>query len=75
MQATIFTLKNYFKSSFRLLIDISFHLQLTLSKVPIFKTLNSQFNRPALYQLGYDHRVAIRPLTHASIIWKRREYE
>ena len=36
-----------------------------LRKTKAFQTLlNSQFNRPALYQLGYDHRVAIRPLTH-----------
>ena len=47
-----------------------------LRKTKAFRTLlNSRFNRPALYQLGYDHRVAIRPLTHASIIWKRAKLE
>ena len=47
-----------------------------LRKTKAFQTLlNSRFNRPALYQLGYDHRVAIRPLTHASIIWKRAKLE
>ena len=39
------------------------------------RLLNSRFNRPALYQLGYDHRVAIRPLTHASILLKRAKLE
>ena len=43
-----------------------------LRKTKAFRTLlNSRFNRPAFYQLGYDHRVAIRPLTHASIICEK----
>ena len=47
-----------------------------LRKTKAFRTLlNSRFNRPALYQLGYNHRVAIRPLTHASILWKRAKLE
>ena len=47
-----------------------------LRKTEAFQTLlSSRFNRPALYQLGYDHGVAIRPLTHASILWKRAKLE
>jgi FkbM family methyltransferase len=56
-----------------LLITAPFHC---LRKTKAFRILlNSRFNRPALYQLGYYHRVAIRPLTHASILWKRAKLE
>ena len=37
--------------------------------------LRSQFNNPKLYDLGYIHQVALRPLTHASIRWKKKQLE
>ena len=37
--------------------------------------LRSQFNNPKLYDLGYIHQVALRPLTHASIRWKKQQLE
>ena len=48
----------------------------TLRKRKFFQyLLNSRWNRPKLYNLGYRHRVALRPLTHASIRWKKQHLE
>lgn len=48
----------------------------TLRKRKLFQSLlESWWNRPKLYNLGYNHRVALRPLTHASIRWKKQNLE
>ena len=48
----------------------------TLRKRKLFQSLlESWWNRPKLYNLGYSHRVALRPLTHASIRWKNQNLE
>jgi len=48
----------------------------TLRKKKIFQyLLKSRWNRPKLYNLGFRHRVALRPLTHASIRWKKQHLE
>ncbi len=47
-----------------------------LRKTKVFQSLvNSRFNRPHLYDLGYHHKVALRPLTHASIRWRKQHLE
>jgi len=48
----------------------------SLRKTKFFKALlRSRFNDPKLYQLGYSHRVALRPFTHASIRWRKQQWE
>lgn len=48
----------------------------TLRKTSFFKALvSSPFNRPTLYDLGYKHKIALRPLTHASIRWRKKRLE
>jgi len=48
----------------------------TLRKRKFFQyLLKSRWNRPTLYNLGFSHRVALRPLTHASIRWKKQHLE
>ena len=37
--------------------------------------LRSRFNDPKLYDLGYRHKVALRPFTHASIRWRKQQLE
>ena len=48
----------------------------TLRKRKFFQSLlKSRWNRPKLYNLGYSHKVALRPLTHASIRLKKQHLE
>ena len=48
----------------------------TLRKTKVFQTLlSSKLNHPKLYDLGYSHKVALRPFTHASIRWKKERLE
>ena len=48
----------------------------SLRKKKFFKTLlRSRFNDPKLCELGYSHRVALRPFTHASIRWRKQQWE
>ena len=48
----------------------------TLRKTKAFQALlSSRFNHPKLYDLGYSHKVALRPFTHASIRWKKQRLE
>ena len=48
----------------------------TLRKTKVFQTLlSSKLNHPKLYDLGYSHKVALRPFTHASIRWKKQRLE
>ena len=48
----------------------------TLRKRKFFQSLlKSRWNRPTLYSLGFSHRVALRPLTHASIRLKKQHLE
>jgi FkbM family methyltransferase len=48
----------------------------TLRKKKIFQyLLKSRWNRPKLYNLVFNHRIALRPLTHASIRWKKQHLE
>jgi FkbM family methyltransferase len=48
----------------------------TLRKTKVFQTLlSSRLNHPKLYNLGYSHKVALRPFTHASIRWKKQRLE
>ena len=48
----------------------------TLRKTKAFQTLlSSRLNHPKLYELGYSHKVALRPFTHASIRWKKHRLE
>ena len=48
----------------------------TLRKKKFFQyLLKSRWNRPKLYNLGFSHGVALRPLTHASIRWKKQHLE
>ena len=47
-----------------------------LRKTKVFQSLlNSRLNNPKLYDLGFSHRVALRPFTHASIRWKKQRLE
>ena len=47
-----------------------------LRKTKVFQALiNSRFNKPSLYKLGYNHRVALRPFTHSSILWNKKKLE
>jgi len=56
-----------------LLFTAPLHL---LRKTKAFQALlSSRFNYPKLYDLGYNHRVALRPFTHASIRWRKTESE
>ena len=48
----------------------------TLRKTKIFKfLLSSRFNSPNFYDIGFDQKVALRPVTHASILWQRNKLE
>ena len=48
----------------------------TLRKTKTFQALlSSRLNDPKLYELGYSHRVALRPFTHAAIRWKKQGLE
>jgi FkbM family methyltransferase len=48
----------------------------TLRKTKSFQALlSSRLNHPKLYDLGYNHRVALRPFTHASIRWRKTQLE
>ena len=48
----------------------------TLRKRKFFQSLlKSRWNRPKLYNLGFSHGVALRPLTHASIRLKKQHLE
>ena len=48
----------------------------TLRKTKVFQLLlSSKLNCPKLYDLGFSHRVALRPFTHASIRWKKQRLE
>ena len=56
-----------------LLFTAPLHL---LRKTKAFQALlSSRFNHPKLYDLGYNHRVALRPFTHASIRWRKTQLE
>jgi hypothetical protein len=56
-----------------LLFTAPLHL---LRKTKAFQALlSSRFNHPKLYDLGYSHRVALRPFTHASIRWRKKQLE
>ena len=56
-----------------LLFTAPLHL---LKKTKAFQALlGSRLNNPKLYELGYSHRVALRPFTHASIRWRRQQLE
>jgi FkbM family methyltransferase len=56
-----------------LLFTAPLHL---LRKTKFFKALlRSRFNDPKLHELGYSHRVALRPFTHASIRWRKQKWE
>ena len=56
-----------------LLFTAPLHL---LRKTKAFQALlSSRLNHPKLYDLGYSHRVALRPFTHASIRWRKTQLE
>lgn len=56
-----------------LLLDAPLH---SLRKTYFFRyLLQSRLNRPRMFELGFPHKVALRPLTHASIIFKNRSLE
>ena len=56
-----------------LLFTAPLHL---LRKTKAFQALlSSRFNHPKLYDLRYNHRVALRPFTHASIRWRKTHLE
>ena len=56
-----------------LLFTAPLHL---LRKTKAFQVLlSSQLNDPKLFDLGYSHRVALRPFTHASIRWRKERLE
>jgi FkbM family methyltransferase len=47
-----------------------------LRKTKAFQAiLKSRLNHPKLYDLGYSHKVALRPFTHASIRWRKQQLE
>ena len=47
-----------------------------LRKTKAFQSLlKSRLNLPKLYDLGYRHKVALRPFTHASIRWRKQQLE
>ena len=48
----------------------------SLRKTRLFqRLLTTRLNEPKLYDLGFKHSVALRPLTHASIIWRNQNLE
>ena len=48
----------------------------SLRKTKAFQALlNSRLNDPKLYDIGYSHKVALRPFTHTSIRWKKQRLE
>ena len=48
----------------------------SLRKTKLFqRLLTTRLNNPKLYDLGFEHSVALRPLTHASIIWRNENLE
>ena len=48
----------------------------TLRKRKFFQSLlKSRWNHPKLYNLGFSHEIALRPLTHASIRLKKQHLE
>ena len=48
----------------------------TARKTKLFQFMvKSRWNLPTLYNLGFSHRVALKPLTHASIRWKKKQLE
>ena len=48
----------------------------SLRKTKLFqRLLTTRLNKPKLYDLGFEHSVALRPLTHASIIWRNENLE
>ncbi len=56
-----------------LLFTAPLHL---LRKTKAFQALlSSRLNHPKFYDLGYKHRVALRPFTHASIRWRKIQSE
>ena len=56
-----------------LLFTAPLHL---LRKTKAFQALlSSRLNHPKFYDLGYKHRVALRPFTHASIRWRKTQSE
>lgn len=56
-----------------LLLTAPLHM---LRKTKVFQYIvKSRFNRPHLYDLGYHHKVALRPFTHASIRWRKQHME
>ena len=56
-----------------LLFTAPLHL---LRKTKSFQTLlSSRLNHPKFYDLGYSHQVALRPFTHASIRWRKKQLE
>ena len=47
-----------------------------LRKTKVFQALlSSRLNNPKFHELGYSHRVALRPFTHASIRWRKQQLE
>ena len=47
-----------------------------LRKTKAFQSLlKSRLNLPKLYDIGYRHKVALRPFTHASIRWRKQQLE
>ena len=56
-----------------LLFTAPLHL---LRKTKSFQALlSSRLNHPKFYDLGYSHQVALRPFTHASIRWRKKQLE
>ena len=48
----------------------------SLRKTKAFQfLLSSRLNKPKFCDIGFDHKVALRPLTHASIRWKKNRLE
>ena len=48
----------------------------SLRKFKAFRILlNSRWNRPALYDIGFPFPIALRPLTHISLRWNIKEIE
>ena len=48
----------------------------SLRKTKFFRfLLNSKLNEPKLFNIGFDHKVALKPLTHASILFATNKQE
>lgn len=48
----------------------------SLRKTKFFRfLLKTKLNKPKLFNIGFDHKVALKPLTHASVLFAKNKHE